>query len=165
MELLHLQDNALSGNVPEALSQVTRLSSLDLSMNSLQGELPVGLGRLSDLKILRVGNNQLTGSTIRPIASNIVGLKELNVSNNVGMNGQILMFAVDNDLTRFGLPRDLEVLDIRNCSFSGQLSKAFFQQCDRLVSFQADDNDFMGVIPVAIRNGTTTRMDTNLSHC
>ena len=159
IELLHLQDNALSGNVPEALSKLTRLSSLDLSMNSLRGELPVRLAYLSDLKILRLGNNQLIGSNIRPILKDLVGLKELNVSNNIGMNGQIMMFAEDHPLTRsrYGVSRDLEVFDIRNCSFSSQLSYTFFRQCPKLISFQADDNDIMGGIPVAVRNETATR--------
>lgn len=54
--------SAFSGPVPDSISQVSQLDTLDLSSNKLTGPIPVSLSKLSKLRFLDLSHNQLTGS-------------------------------------------------------------------------------------------------------
>ena len=153
LEVLVLHRNSLTGLLPAAMSRLTSLSTLDLSENHLQGTVPGHLGKLSNLKILRLGHNKFYGDSIRTIADHIYGLREMNVTNNAGMNGEILSFSQLRRTKVVGRTRELEVLDMRNCSFSGQLTSRFFSEMENLKVFRADDNDFVGTLSVVTTTG------------
>nr|AIZ68210.1 leucine-rich repeat receptor-like serine/threonine-protein kinase [Albuca bracteata] len=66
-KLQHLQSINLSGNniqgpIPYSLGTVTRLQTLDLSYNQFNGSIPESLGQLTSLKILNLNGNTLSGS-------------------------------------------------------------------------------------------------------
>jgi hypothetical protein len=59
---LELEENQLSGSIPESLGNFSTLQSLDLSRNELSGSIPKSLGNLSNLEFLSLRRNQLSGS-------------------------------------------------------------------------------------------------------
>ena len=58
---LSLDDNQLTGEIPEELGNLSNLGDLYLSTNQLTGEIPEELGDLSNLQVLRLSGNSLTG--------------------------------------------------------------------------------------------------------
>ena len=59
---LSLLDNALSGEIPAELGNLSSLTELDLGNDELSGEIPPELGNLSNLESLKLrGNFELSG--------------------------------------------------------------------------------------------------------
>ena len=81
MEILHLQFNNLTGDIPPELSDLAKLRELDLGVNDLSGEIPPELGVLGNLTSLRLGWNDLSGR-IPPELGNLSSLTRLWVNNN-----------------------------------------------------------------------------------
>ncbi|XP_076905076.1 receptor-like protein EIX2 [Bidens hawaiensis] len=61
LEILKLDDNALSGSIPDSLARLTNLRSLDLSFNKLTGPIPESLGKLRSLQVVYLSYNLLIG--------------------------------------------------------------------------------------------------------
>ena len=60
LEILQLQDNMLTGEIPD-LSPLTSLRELSLASNQLDGSIPASLGDLTSLQGLYLQDNMLTG--------------------------------------------------------------------------------------------------------
>ena len=71
-------DRVLTGPIPDELSALDGLRSLDLGHNELTGSIPAWLGRLTDLTFLHLGGNALTGS-IPDELRNLTGLTGLSL--------------------------------------------------------------------------------------
>ena len=61
LEILQLQDNMLTGEIPD-LSPLISLRELSLASNQLDGSIPASLGDLTSLQGLYLQDNMLTGS-------------------------------------------------------------------------------------------------------
>ena len=70
---LELADNALAGEIPPELAELSGLHRLELGGNELTGSIPPELGSLAELYVLDLGNNELAG----PIPSELGGLAAL----------------------------------------------------------------------------------------
>ncbi|GJP58852.1 hypothetical protein CLOP_g4775 [Closterium sp. NIES-67] len=79
---LLLGGNELSGSIPDTLSTVSHLLTLNLSANHLSGSLPSGLAALQQLTVLDVSINALSGS-IPSALSSLSSLQSLNLSSNL----------------------------------------------------------------------------------
>ncbi|KAE8669790.1 putative LRR receptor-like serine/threonine-protein kinase [Hibiscus syriacus] len=79
--VLLLQNNKLSGPIPDEIGKLPELQTLDLSGNEFVGLIPRSLGSLTHLTYLRLSNNNLTGPIPGTIA-NLTGLSFLDVSFN-----------------------------------------------------------------------------------
>ena len=66
---LDLDENALTGSIPEELGRLSRLRELLLDRNALTGELLEELGNLTQLRNLYVADSQLTGAIPQELAS------------------------------------------------------------------------------------------------
>ena len=78
---LALSRNGLSGTIPPALGQLTRLNSLELGYNELSGEIPPELGGLTTLQELDLGNNKLSGGIPSELGG-LTTLQRLNLWSN-----------------------------------------------------------------------------------
>jgi Leucine-rich repeat (LRR) protein len=78
---LILQDNNLSGTIPEEIDNLIMLTMLELSNNNISGNIPSGIWNLTNLNFLYLYSNQLTG-TISPQVGNLVNLKQLMLDGN-----------------------------------------------------------------------------------
>ncbi|KAJ3098136.1 hypothetical protein HDU96_000122 [Phlyctochytrium bullatum] len=62
LQVLDLSNNALRGNVPTTIVEMSRLTSLNLSSNiAMYGTIPSGLSMLTDLKVLDLSDTGLSG--------------------------------------------------------------------------------------------------------
>ncbi|KAL6334047.1 hypothetical protein AAG906_001801 [Vitis piasezkii] len=78
---LRLNDNQLTGKLPNWLGGLKNLVRLDLSNNKLEGPIPSSLGTLQHLKYMVLGGNRLNGSLPYSIGQ-LSLLNTLDVSSN-----------------------------------------------------------------------------------
>ena len=88
LKALQLDFNELTGRVPEELVNLVRLEFLGISFNQLSGEIPPEWGSLTNLFTLRLDDNRLTGE-IPVELSNLLNLRDLYLNENE-LTGQIL---------------------------------------------------------------------------
>ncbi|KAJ9130510.1 hypothetical protein P3X46_034442 [Hevea brasiliensis] len=79
---LTLDNNNLSGNIPNSIGALTSLQSLHLRNNSLSGEIPFSLQNCSKLTTLDVGENELIGRIPTWIGEKLSYLLLLNLRAN-----------------------------------------------------------------------------------
>ena len=115
--LLSLSDNALSGQIPKTLGQLTNLKRLYLHNNALSGQIPKALGQLANLERLWLFDNALSGQIPKALGQ-LKKLKELALNNNKlsgGIPGQL------------GQLTNLKTLVLSDNALSGQIPKALGQ--------------------------------------
>ncbi|OQX13285.1 MAG: hypothetical protein BWK80_42990 [Desulfobacteraceae bacterium IS3] len=77
---LNLNENNLTGSIPEAIGDFTKLQYLSLKGNGLTGDIPSKLWTLSALKEIDLSGNGLTGKL--PEGLKLSNLQKLNLSDN-----------------------------------------------------------------------------------
>lgn len=81
-QVLNLGHNNITGSLPDWVSRMVSLSSLDLSFNRLTGALTTGIGTLSNLTYLNLCYNQMDGLITEELFSKLSDLQELHLSAN-----------------------------------------------------------------------------------
>lgn len=77
-----LSDNGkLSGNIPRSIGNLDYLSILDIQNCQLEGEIPEEIGKLKNLHTIDLSNNRLTGSIPSEIG-NMTALRYFFIGNN-----------------------------------------------------------------------------------
>ncbi|KAH6833776.1 Leucine-rich repeat family protein [Perilla frutescens var. hirtella] len=150
LQNLDFSNNNFSGDIPDSLSQLTRLRRLALSHNSLSGPVPDSLGSLSLLEEMYLDNNMLTGA----IPSSLNGLKNLRrlelQDNQLG--GEF------PDLSQLS---NLNFLDASDNALSGRLPAALPPSLIQLVM---RSNQIQGSIPAAAAASLPWLQVMDLSH-
>ena len=129
---LYLNNNQLSGEIPD-LSRLTNLQQLSLWGNQLSGEIP-DLSRLTSLLYLFLDDNQLSGTI--PNLSGLTNLQQLSLSRNQ-LSGRIPDLSFLTSLTR--LTASQNQLDGRIPGWVSDL--------DNLQQLTLDQNQLSGPIP------------------
>ena len=62
LEALWLQDNLLTGVIPDAIGEWSHLTSLNLAQNKFSGNLPTSMAQLTNAQLLFLQENLLSGS-------------------------------------------------------------------------------------------------------
>ena len=174
---LHLDENGLTGLIPNALGDLTRLESLSLRRNELVGPIPAELGNLVDLRSLDLQGNRATDNALTgPIPGELGNLEaldrlDLSVNNLTGpipgelgnlVNLRVLDFR-SNDLTG-PIPRELGNLvnHLRYLGLSGnELTGPIPGELGNLVDLDwldLDSNDLTGPIPRELGNFENLRV-------
>ena len=133
---IDLQENGLTGQLPDGLGNLSNLAELRLRNNQLTGAIPSQLGRLANLKVLYLGRNQLTG----PIPSELGDLSSLT---------QLALY--NNDLTgevpdSLGRLSNLRQLDLGGNELVGALP-SWLGNLSNLTYLSLWGNGFTGSIP------------------
>ncbi len=145
LKYLNLTNNSLTGPIPAELGNLTKLETLDLRDNKenrnggLTGSIPAELGDLTNLKELNLFNNSLTGS-IPAELGNLDSLKHLALYNN-SLTGSIP--AELGDLT------NLKELNLFNNSLTGSIP-AELGNLDSLKHLALYNNSLTGSIPAEL---------------
>ncbi|PRP83665.1 hypothetical protein PROFUN_03820 [Planoprotostelium fungivorum] len=100
IQSLNLNGLGLSGNIPQAICNLTQLRVLSLDTNQLTGQLPACIGSMINLQTLSMFSNQLRTSI--PDLSQLPNLNSLSLGNNV-----ITSYAA--------FPSSVTSLDVQNC--------------------------------------------------
>ncbi|KAE8717463.1 Detected protein of confused Function [Hibiscus syriacus] len=148
---LLLNNNMLSGKIPESLSQLANLTTLDLSGNLLTYLIPVEFGDFLKLQGLYLGNNQLTGA----IPGNL-GLVDSLVKLN--LTGNKLSGVIPNRLSggvakifSDSLSWKVEDMNLSNDIFSGHLPHSL-GNLSYVSYLYLHGNMFSGEIPSQVGN-------------
>lgn len=100
----------LLGSLPAALSNLTRLTKLQITATSLWGSIPEEMANLKNLSIIHLDSNRLSG-TLPPSLANMSGLRYFSVKGNT-LSGSIPDFP------------SLYVLDVTDNQFTGTIPPA-----------------------------------------
>uniref|UniRef100_A0A2N9E6X6 Malectin-like domain-containing protein n=1 Tax=Fagus sylvatica TaxID=28930 RepID=A0A2N9E6X6_FAGSY len=91
-KLSHLQSINLSGNdingaIPSSLGTIASLEILDLSYNFFNGSIPESLGQLTSLRILNLNGNSLSGRVPAALGGRLLHRASFNFTDNAGLCG------------------------------------------------------------------------------
>ncbi|THU74710.1 hypothetical protein C4D60_Mb04t36260 [Musa balbisiana] len=79
---LDLQNNEISGPIPNEIGKLQSLTRLSLGSNSLSGPIPASLGNLFALSDLNLSSNSLVGALSEANFANLTYLYSLDLSHN-----------------------------------------------------------------------------------
>ncbi|KAH7854287.1 hypothetical protein Vadar_012106 [Vaccinium darrowii] len=112
LKVIQLGNNHLSGNIPSSLGFLSTLESLHLRNNSLSGEVPSTLENCTQLVTVDLGLNLIVGSFPTWLGRSLSNLKFLSLRSNY-LHGQI-----PSELCHLS---SLQILDLANNGFSGPI--------------------------------------------
>ena len=133
---LTLPDNNLTGELPDALAELTHLERLDLRWNAIGGDIPESVGRLLKAEEVLLSGNDLTGSIPASIGS-MPTLKRLDLSYN-GLTGEIP--------ATLGKLRSLRSIGLQHNRLSGAIPQSM-GNIGTLQRVIVNNNDLYGPVP------------------
>lgn len=149
LEVLSLSDNMFSQEVmPSNVQLFSSMTYFACSGCGFTGPIPTWLGSMQNLQYLKLSQNALTG-ILPSILESITTLKHLDLSDQAtlgfGLNGNLLSFATQTDLTE---------LYLQHNNFGGPIPDNFLSSVrnDQLVTVDLRYNRFEGLIPAQLGN-------------
>ncbi|PPS06122.1 hypothetical protein GOBAR_AA14525 [Gossypium barbadense] len=133
---LNMSQNSLYGVIPSNISKLTELRSLDLMTNKITGAVPEDLDQLVQLQVLNLGRNLFTG-TIPASIANISSLQTLNLGTN-NLTG-----AIPTELSHL---RNLKELDLTINHLTGTVPSTIYNMSS-LVVLALASNHLRGRLP------------------
>ncbi|KAK4259715.1 hypothetical protein QN277_006019 [Acacia crassicarpa] len=115
---LLLDNNNLSGKIPDTIGLVKTLEVIRYNHNYMSGEVPSSIGNLTNLTDLYLGNNKLNGSM--PDLTRLNSLATVDLSNNSFNSSSIPSWASS-------LPY-LTTLTLENTGLQGKIPTSLFSQ-------------------------------------
>uniref|UniRef100_A0ACD6AIS3 Uncharacterized protein n=1 Tax=Avena sativa TaxID=4498 RepID=A0ACD6AIS3_AVESA len=139
LQTFNAHGNKISGGLPTALSNLTSVTSLDLSANRLHGAIPEPVMMMENLNLLNISSNLMFGS----IPANIVMLKNL------------VELYLDHNKLSGSIPRglgnltNLEYLGLSGNQLSSTIPPSLFH-IDSLIMLDLSQNFLDGPLPVDV---------------
>ncbi|TYI64441.1 hypothetical protein E1A91_D09G089000v1 [Gossypium mustelinum] len=87
LQSINLSGNSIHGVIPSSLGTVTSLETLDLSYNFLNGSIPESLGKLTALRRLNLNGNSLSGRVPSALGGRLLNGASFNFTDNHGLCG------------------------------------------------------------------------------
>ena len=170
---LVLRDQALRGELPPQLGDLSNLRILDLFLNNLTGLIPPELGDLANLQRLILGRNFRLSSPIPPELGNLgqlehLDLQSLNLTGTIppelGNLTKLKTLALNHCEGPLGGPIPPELGNLTNLTrlrlqymnLTGPIPPEL-GNLTNLVSLHLEGNDFTGPIPPELGNLTSLR--------
>ncbi|PPS18125.1 hypothetical protein GOBAR_AA02453 [Gossypium barbadense] len=116
-----LNANYLTGELPQALTQLTKLTEFRIGSNNFIGRIPNIYGNWTQLQKLQISASGFEGP-IPPSISSLTNLTELRISD---LNGGVSQFPFLRNM------KDLERLMLRSCNIYGEVP-AFLSDLPKL---------------------------------
>ncbi|KAK8643361.1 hypothetical protein V6N13_012663 [Hibiscus sabdariffa] len=132
---IHIGENLFTGNVPTSIGKLRNVGLFDLSLNRFSGEIPSCIGNLSLLSHLYLNGNNFEGRV--PLTLGQCTLMEVMDLSMNKLDG-----GIPNQLVA-GFER-LITLNLSHNSFNGSFDVS---NSKNLVELYVDNNDFSGEIP------------------
>jgi Leucine-rich repeat (LRR) protein len=164
---LALPENALDGDLPDNLNQLTQLQSIDLSKNQITGPLPDNISQLNKLTFLDISGNQLV-DTLSGEISQLDKLTHMalacnqfygSIPQSIGNMQQLqyLNFGRNKLIGKvpvtFANLIHLTTMNISYNQLNGMLPD-FIDQMTSLRQVDLSHNQFMGTIPDSFMRAT-----------
>nr|CAJ86314.1 H0525G02.11 [Oryza sativa] len=137
---LNLGQNLLSGPLPSFIGELTNMQKMTFGINSLSGPIPKELGNLTNLISLGLGSNHFNGSLPTELG-NLINLQELYI-DSAGLSGPLPSSL--SKLTR------MQILWASDNNFTGQIPDYIGSW--NLTDLRFQGNSFQGPIPAALSN-------------
>ncbi|KAH9603187.1 hypothetical protein KSS87_019641 [Heliosperma pusillum] len=87
IQSINLSGNSIHGSIPSTLGSISTLEILDLSYNFLNGSIPETLGNLNMLRILNLNGNKLSGRVPATLGGRLLHRASFNFTDNEGLCG------------------------------------------------------------------------------
>ncbi|GER25446.1 leucine-rich repeat family protein [Striga asiatica] len=87
LQSINLSGNSISGVIPSSLGNLSQLEILDLSYNFFNGSIPDSLGQLTSLRILDLNGNSLSGRVPSALGGRLLHGASFNFTDNSGLCG------------------------------------------------------------------------------
>ncbi|KAA8537815.1 hypothetical protein F0562_027605 [Nyssa sinensis] len=136
LKVLNMSSNRIEGAIPPNISLCKELLVLDMMQNEISGGIPEELSHLTKLQVLHLGKNHLSGA-IPPSIANISSLIHLNLGTN-HLGGMI-----PSDLARL---RNLKQLDLTINNISGTVPPSIYNMSS-LAYLALASNNLWGNLP------------------
>ncbi|XP_022883189.1 putative leucine-rich repeat receptor-like serine/threonine-protein kinase At2g24130 [Olea europaea var. sylvestris] len=152
VEYLDLSDNSFTGKIHlNNQCELKELKSLLLWSNHLVGEVPQALSNFSKLELLDLGSNLLTGELPSKIVGKMVHLQILQLSENrfSSHNGNTDLKPFFASLANCS---NLTELNLAGNHLGGELPSIIGTLSTKLAKINLDDNHIHGPIPPEISN-------------
>ncbi|XP_062073703.1 receptor-like protein EIX2 [Humulus lupulus] len=149
---LYLENNLLSGKIPNCWMYWPSLLMIDLDNNNLTGKIPSSIGSLHELRSLHIHNNSLIGEIPEPL-KNCSALRVLDLSFNK-LVGTIPRWIGSLPMLRFLVLRSNNLTDhipVELCKLSS------------LQVLDASNNNLTGIVPKCFKNLTAMTSSLNQS--
>lgn len=170
LEAVGASECALTGEFPPQLKQLTKLTTLDLSINFLSGSFPEDIDILINLQILHANNNMFIG-TLAPSIGNLKFLNQFSIQFN-NMTGtlpveltqlsSLTSISLNDQITDDGIGFTGPMLDFANSPFllhvdvannalSGSVPPSLLNSVDpnfsSLINVDMSGNRLTGIVP------------------
>ncbi|KAL3833898.1 hypothetical protein ACJIZ3_008634 [Penstemon smallii] len=137
LQFLYLEENYITGSIPDSICELKFLEALDLSKNQLSGNLLDCWGNFQELLLLRLASNEISGFIPNSIGG-AYSLQSLHLNNN-SLTGKLP--STLRNCT------GLVVLDIGENILSGKLPIWIGEYLNQLRVLRLRENKFYGPIP------------------
>ncbi|KAK9714617.1 hypothetical protein RND81_06G107400 [Saponaria officinalis] len=87
LQSINLSGNSIHGSIPSTLGSISTLEILDLSYNFLNGSIPDTLGNLNSLRTLNLNGNKLSGRVSAALGGRLLHRASFNFTDNPGLCG------------------------------------------------------------------------------
>ncbi|CAK9181844.1 unnamed protein product [Ilex paraguariensis] len=87
LQNINLSGNRIHGSIPSSLGTIASLQMLDLSYNFFNGSIPESLGQLTLLRILNLNSNSLSGRVPATLGGKLLHRVSFNFTDNAGLCG------------------------------------------------------------------------------
>uniref|UniRef100_A0A5B7AQT9 Malectin-like domain-containing protein n=1 Tax=Davidia involucrata TaxID=16924 RepID=A0A5B7AQT9_DAVIN len=87
LQSINLSGNSIQGAIPSLLGTIASLERLDLSYNFFNGSIPESLGQLTSLRRLNLNSNSLSGRVPAALGGRLLHRASFNFTDNAGLCG------------------------------------------------------------------------------